>query len=261
MRVRPFRGQDDRPRAALRTVPSASARSEQDTTWQGPGPLLAQSLAAMAAERRPPSDDPAELVAHVSAAKRDVLLRVHRHRLGFEDLEDCFSQATLGLISRARAFVGEAHIAKRTRAALPLAHQRSPARAQWTHPDPGRDSRCPAPARRPGRGRSGAARRYPCRSNRRRRGGALLIGTTSAACASSPTSLPPTSDSCSPAKLRSTWTANSSSGETPPVASRSASRRKGVIRASTAEPATRAKPGFSDITGGGSSARTAAARQ
>jgi hypothetical protein len=65
----------------------------------------------MAAERRPPSDDPAELVAHVSAAKRDVLLRVHRHRLGFEDLEDCFSQATLGLISRARAFVGEAHIA------------------------------------------------------------------------------------------------------------------------------------------------------
>ena len=69
----------------------------------------------MAAERRPRSDDPAEAVARVSAAKRDVLLRVHRHRLGFEDLEDCFSQATLELITRARtrarAFVSEAHIA------------------------------------------------------------------------------------------------------------------------------------------------------
>jgi DNA-directed RNA polymerase specialized sigma24 family protein len=69
----------------------------------------------MAAERRRQSDDPAELVARVSVAKRDVLLRVHRHRLGFEDLEDCFSQATLELITRARtrarAFVSEAHIA------------------------------------------------------------------------------------------------------------------------------------------------------
>ena len=61
------------------------------------------------------SEDPAELVAHVSALKRDVLLRVHRHRLGFEDLEDCYSQATLELVSRARtrarAFQGEAHVA------------------------------------------------------------------------------------------------------------------------------------------------------
>ena len=51
----------------------------------------------------------------MSAAKRDVLLRVHRHRLGFEDLEDCFSPATLELMTRARtrarAFVSEAHIA------------------------------------------------------------------------------------------------------------------------------------------------------
>ena len=69
----------------------------------------------MAAERRPQRDDPAEAVARVSAAKRAVLLRVHRHRLGFEDLEDCFSQATLELITRARtrarAFVSDAHIA------------------------------------------------------------------------------------------------------------------------------------------------------
>jgi RNA polymerase sigma factor (sigma-70 family) len=51
----------------------------------------------------------------VSAAKRDVLLRVHRHRLGREDLEDCFSQATLELVSRARTrtrgFASDAHIA------------------------------------------------------------------------------------------------------------------------------------------------------
>jgi hypothetical protein len=69
----------------------------------------------MAAERRPRSDDPADAVARVSTAKRAVLLRVHRHRLSFEDLEDCFSQATLELVARARtrarAFVSEAHIA------------------------------------------------------------------------------------------------------------------------------------------------------
>ena len=69
----------------------------------------------MPTEVGPASEDPAELVAHVSAVRRDVLLRVHRHRLGFEDLEDCFSQATLELIMRARtcarAFVSEAHIA------------------------------------------------------------------------------------------------------------------------------------------------------
>ena len=69
----------------------------------------------MPAERQRGSEDPAELVAHVSALKRDVLLRVHRHRLGFEDLEDCYSQATLELVSRARtrarAFQGEAHVA------------------------------------------------------------------------------------------------------------------------------------------------------
>jgi DNA-directed RNA polymerase specialized sigma24 family protein len=69
----------------------------------------------MAFERGPGRGDPAELVAQVSVAKRDVLLRVHRHRLGREDLEDCFSQATLELITRARtrarAFVSDAHVA------------------------------------------------------------------------------------------------------------------------------------------------------
>jgi hypothetical protein len=41
-------------------------------------------------------------VAHVARAKRELLLRVHRHRLRREDLEDCFSQATLELLANAR---------------------------------------------------------------------------------------------------------------------------------------------------------------
>jgi DNA-directed RNA polymerase specialized sigma24 family protein len=50
----------------------------------------------------------------VAAAKRDVLLRVHRHRLRREDLEDCYSQATLELIvlaRRGRAFASRIHVA------------------------------------------------------------------------------------------------------------------------------------------------------
>jgi hypothetical protein len=45
-------------------------------------------------------------IALVAQARRPVLLRVHRHRLRKEDLEDCFSQATLELLAQARA--GEA---------------------------------------------------------------------------------------------------------------------------------------------------------
>ena len=70
---------------------------------------------AMPAERRPKSEDPADLIARVSARKRAELLRVHRHRLGRADLEDCYSQATLALVVRARtrerAFMGEHHVA------------------------------------------------------------------------------------------------------------------------------------------------------
>jgi DNA-directed RNA polymerase specialized sigma24 family protein len=43
-----------------------------------------------------------------------LLLRVHRHRLRREDLEDCYSQAALELVSRARAraaFANRLHIA------------------------------------------------------------------------------------------------------------------------------------------------------
>jgi DNA-directed RNA polymerase specialized sigma24 family protein len=50
----------------------------------------------------------------VASARREVLLRAHRFRLRREDLEDCYSQATLELIVRARAgraWTGRRHIA------------------------------------------------------------------------------------------------------------------------------------------------------
>ncbi len=53
-------------------------------------------------------------MAAVAAAKREVLLRVHGFRLRREDLEDCYSQATLELIvlaRRGRVFAGRTHIA------------------------------------------------------------------------------------------------------------------------------------------------------
>lgn len=51
---------------------------------------------------RSPSRDPADLIATVARARRGVLLRAHRHRLRREDLEDCFGQAALELVLRAR---------------------------------------------------------------------------------------------------------------------------------------------------------------
>jgi DNA-directed RNA polymerase specialized sigma24 family protein len=53
-------------------------------------------------------------VALVASARRELLLRVHRHRLRKEDLEDCYSQATLELIASARAgatFASRPHLA------------------------------------------------------------------------------------------------------------------------------------------------------
>jgi DNA-directed RNA polymerase specialized sigma24 family protein len=58
--------------------------------------------------------DPADDVALVAAAKRELLLHAHRHRLRREDLEDCFSQATLELVMQARAgrvFHSRQHVA------------------------------------------------------------------------------------------------------------------------------------------------------
>jgi DNA-directed RNA polymerase specialized sigma24 family protein len=46
--------------------------------------------------------DPAEEVALAARAKRELLLRAHRYRLRREDLEDCYSQATLELVAHAR---------------------------------------------------------------------------------------------------------------------------------------------------------------
>jgi hypothetical protein len=50
----------------------------------------------------PPRVDFAEEVAQVACARRELLLRAHRHRLRREDLEDCYSQATLELVAYAR---------------------------------------------------------------------------------------------------------------------------------------------------------------
>lgn len=70
--------------------------------------------AAWPALRGGPARDPADEVADVALAKRDVLLRVHRFRLRPEDLEDCFSQATLELLTHVRAgggFANRLHLA------------------------------------------------------------------------------------------------------------------------------------------------------
>lgn len=75
--------------------------------------LDGQALAFRAA-RGPGLRDQAEMVALVARSKRAVLLRAHRHRLRPEDLEDCYSQATLELIAlarRGRAYAGSAHVA------------------------------------------------------------------------------------------------------------------------------------------------------
>jgi hypothetical protein len=58
--------------------------------------------------------DPAQEVALVARARRELLLRVHGHRLRREDLEDCYSQATLELVALARKgreFASRLHVA------------------------------------------------------------------------------------------------------------------------------------------------------
>jgi hypothetical protein len=47
--------------------------------------------------------DPAQQVALVATSKRELLLGANRFRLRREDLEDCFSQATLELVAYVRA--------------------------------------------------------------------------------------------------------------------------------------------------------------
>jgi len=69
---------------------------------------------SLADSTRPRARDLSEEVAAVAAAKRRLLLGVHRHRLRPEDLEDCYSQATLELIAHVKAggsFACRSHIA------------------------------------------------------------------------------------------------------------------------------------------------------
>jgi DNA-directed RNA polymerase specialized sigma24 family protein len=52
-------------------------------------------------------------VALVARSKRELLLRVHRHRLRHEDLEDCLSQATMELVAQVKRgvrFASAAHV-------------------------------------------------------------------------------------------------------------------------------------------------------
>jgi DNA-directed RNA polymerase specialized sigma24 family protein len=66
----------------------------------------------MALPSREITDDPAEAVARIAHARRDRMLRIHRRRLRWEDLEDCYSQATLELVTRSRRspFTSMAHV-------------------------------------------------------------------------------------------------------------------------------------------------------
>ena len=66
----------------------------------------------MALASRDIGTDPAETVARIAAARRGRLLRIYRRRLRWEDLEDCYSQATLELVARSRRapFASHQHV-------------------------------------------------------------------------------------------------------------------------------------------------------
>lgn len=73
-----------------------------------------EAFKRLAAGGRPIPGDPTETVALVVRARRELLLAAHRHRLSREDLEDCYSQATVELLKRAgrdTGFSNRAHIA------------------------------------------------------------------------------------------------------------------------------------------------------
>ena len=69
-------------------------------------------------DRLPASGDPrkrldqVQEMALVAQARRQLLLRTHRHRLRKEDLEDCFSQATLELLAKAREGDGGTYVTR-----------------------------------------------------------------------------------------------------------------------------------------------------
>jgi hypothetical protein len=86
------------------------------STQSLPRARAADVVVAGAASGRPairPVEE-AEQLARVASAKRELLLRVHHRRLRREDLEDCYSQATLELIAHTRRggrFENTAHMA------------------------------------------------------------------------------------------------------------------------------------------------------
>ncbi|HEY1834557.1 MAG TPA: hypothetical protein VGG08_08985 [Solirubrobacteraceae bacterium] len=56
-----------------------------------------------------------ELLALIASERRALLLRVHRHRLRHEDLEDCYGQAVVELLAYVRrggTFAGSSHLAR-----------------------------------------------------------------------------------------------------------------------------------------------------
>lgn len=76
-----------------------------------------RGLVDLARERRGRigSLDAEQEVAIVASARRELLLRVHRHRLRREDLEDCYSQSVLEMVlavRRGRAFSSRLHMAR-----------------------------------------------------------------------------------------------------------------------------------------------------
>ncbi|MGA9875706.1 MAG: hypothetical protein WBQ21_07850 [Solirubrobacteraceae bacterium] len=71
-------------------------------------------LTGVAKPGRCGSLDGTDAVALVARSRRERLLAVHRYRLTREDLEDCYSQATLELLTRAsrrEGFSSNAHVA------------------------------------------------------------------------------------------------------------------------------------------------------
>ena len=76
---------------------SAAARRSTQAA-ESDKPLIGDDRLHGAPELR----DPIQEVALVARAHRDVLLRAYRHQLRWEDLEDCYSQATLELLAHVR---------------------------------------------------------------------------------------------------------------------------------------------------------------
>ena len=77
--------------AAARGPSQAAARSGKPHLVGGDGLRRARELR-----------DPVHEVALVARARREALLRAYRHQLRWEDLEDCYGQASLELLAHAR---------------------------------------------------------------------------------------------------------------------------------------------------------------